>query len=151
MAPLRRTTRRRTASRTLVASQGWERVGVLPSGDHTGRLRQPTGKAGGIGMALVAALQDLSSKNDGALQNMGLSVTQLVTRMQTKRPCTGPWRASPAPLSLTARITSRLRLLMLADAPPGLHPAVWRPWTVAASVCTMCGTHAPVSPVPVLS
>jgi hypothetical protein len=83
MAPLRRTTRRRTASRTLVASQGWERVRVLPLSDHTGRLRQPTGKAGGIGMALLAALQDLSSKNDGALQNIGITGTQMVTGMQT--------------------------------------------------------------------
>ncbi len=27
----------------------------------------------------------------------------------------------------------------------------WRPWNVAASVCAMCGTHALLSPVPVLS
>ncbi len=43
------------------------------------------------------------------------------------------------------------RHLWLADAPPGLHPAVWEvvalaavaalPWNAAASVYTMCGTH----------
>ncbi|GLC51088.1 hypothetical protein PLESTB_000464700 [Pleodorina starrii] len=57
--------------------------GVRLAGDHNGRLRQSTGKAGGAGMALIAALQDLSSKNDRALQNMAICMGDLASGMRS--------------------------------------------------------------------
>ncbi len=77
--------------------------GIKSVGGVTG-VEQPTG----IGMALVAALQDLSSKNDGASQNMGITVTQMVTGMQTMHSARGLCQRCHASLPSIVQIMCRM-------------------------------------------
>jgi len=63
-------------------------VGVLPNGEHTGRLRkQQQGKAGGTGMALVEAVTKMSDRNNDHLNAFGVSASEIASGVKAMTTC----------------------------------------------------------------